>query len=490
MKETLAAMQNIGLDVPAAFRGLYTSEQITDWVRFGQVENVIGALDIQDGPLKACVDQGEAETFLVDSISDVVKGFVTNITFPISSSDMDDVNFLKEICGRLGESCLQHVARADMVILGAALGYDEASREQRQAAVKHMAELMQNSGYDGILKCLFAEAKWLSAIDWMKKQSEKDGQQANNTTMTHLKLCFDNLSQDTGDTQGTRDDFDKAFIDAMEVAIGPECEKKLLAECSVVLAGMAEVSKSSLVSWEARLRDICNAAKQVGDASMTAAVVDSLRELERSGVALSRKSAFDVEKVLDELSATTECLPTALCERAASVVKFSSKVKKWQSLVNAFIRVSSTLVLLEMTDAETKGEHMKQLAEDVAQAKDLFSQQEGVGEATHQAWQELQATCDCCELGKDIYVDKIGKFKQAAVDVVMLAGSITTPVTNDQLKDILVAVEALCQHLSLGGPRAQCLAVHNMPFLFLLRGSSQHGADHDAGLLMVVKSEV
>ncbi len=109
---------------------------------------------------------------------------------------------------------------------------------------------------------------------------------------------------------------------------------------------------------------------------------------------------------------------------------------------------------------------MKQLVEDVAQAKDLFSQQEGLGEATHQAWQELQATCDCCELGKDIYVDKIGKFKQAAVDVVMLAGSITTPVTNDQLKDILVAVEALCQHLSLGGPRAQCLAVHNMPFYF------------------------
>jgi hypothetical protein len=124
------------------------------------------------------------------------------------------------------------------------------------------------------------------------------------------------------------------------------------------------------------------------------------------------------------------------------VVKFSSKVKKWQSLVNAFITVGSTLVLLETTSAESQGDRMKQLAVDVAQAKDLFSQQEGLGEATHKAWQELQATCDCCEVGKDIYVDKIGKFKQAAVDVVMLAGSIRTPVTNDQLKDILAAVEA------------------------------------------------
>jgi hypothetical protein len=442
MKDTLAAMQNIGLDVPAAFRGLYTSEQITDWVRFGQVENVIGALDIQDGPLKACVDQGEAETFLVDSISDVVKGFVTNIPIPISSSDMDDINFLKEISGRLGESCLQQVARSDMFILGAALGYAEASRERRQAAIKHMAELMQNSEYDGILKCLFVEAKWSSIIGWMKEQTETEGQQANNTTMTHLKLCFDNLTQETGATQGTRDDFDKAFEDAMEVAIGPECEKKLLAECSVVLAGMAEVSKSSLVSWEARLQDVCIAAKQAGDVAMTAAVDDSLRELERSGVALSRKSAFDVEKVLDELNATAECLPTALCERAASVVKFSSKVKKWQNLESAFITVGSTLVLLEMTSAENKGEHMKQLVEDVAQAKDLFSQQEGLGEATHQAWQELQATCDCCEVGKDIYVDKIGKFKQAAVDVVLLSGNLTISVTNDQLKDILAGVEA------------------------------------------------
>jgi hypothetical protein len=95
-----------------------------------------------------------------------------------------------------------------------------------------------------------------------------------------------------------------------------------------------------------------------------------------------------------------------------------------------------------MTSAENKGDHMKQLVEDVAQAKDLFSQQEGLGEATHQAWQELQATCDCCEVGKDIYVDKIGKFKQAAVDVVLLAGNITIPVTNDQLKDILAGVEA------------------------------------------------
>jgi hypothetical protein len=217
-----------------------------------------------------------------------VKGFATNISIPISSSDMDDVNFLKEISGRLGESCLQDVARSDMMILGAALGYAEASREQRQAAVMHMAELMQNSRYDGILKCLFAEAKWSSVIDWMKEQTEKEGQQANNTTTTHLKLCFDNLSQETGATQGARDDFDNAFADAMEVAIGPECEKKLLAECSVVLAGMAEVSKSSLVSWEAHLRDVCDAAKPAGDVSMTAAVVDSLRELDRYGVALSR----------------------------------------------------------------------------------------------------------------------------------------------------------------------------------------------------------
>ena len=64
MQEVIEAMSNMGMDVPLAFRGMFGYEQILDYERFGQIDDIVKAMDVGSGVLKGCVFGGGVTAFL------------------------------------------------------------------------------------------------------------------------------------------------------------------------------------------------------------------------------------------------------------------------------------------------------------------------------------------------------------------------------------------------------------------------------------------
>ena len=66
MKECIDAFVGSGMDFPVGLHGYYMVEQITDYMRLSQMDDIVEACHPTDGILKGCAPDREAQDFIID----------------------------------------------------------------------------------------------------------------------------------------------------------------------------------------------------------------------------------------------------------------------------------------------------------------------------------------------------------------------------------------------------------------------------------------
>ena len=152
MKECIDALVGSGMDFPVGMRGYYMVEQITDYMRLNQMDDIVEACHPTDGILKGCVPDREAQDFIIDLMGSLLKDIVATMASPMSDDDKQKLAFAGALSSKLDASGHLSLAAADLQTFADAFRVGDLDFDRRQGALQRLGELAADDDYAGFLK--------------------------------------------------------------------------------------------------------------------------------------------------------------------------------------------------------------------------------------------------------------------------------------------------------------------------------------------------
>lgn len=422
MKEVMEAMLNMGMDVPVLFRGMYAYEQILDYVRFGQVDEIVGALDLNTGVLKGCVMATEAQAFFVDVLATALQTIVSGSGEATTNGedDLAKLKFIAQLAFAASLVPIMSSAASDLQTLHTALGGEGISIDDQTAAMASLDELKGQAGYSGVLKTAFVDKRWSGLMSLARQSVSVIFKNASEALCTKLQDALHQLvNTDTG-TAAARQDFVAALLAALANMADPTNSKALPSTLSKVLAGLLVAVKAGASKWESLLQKACLSAAGAQKTEDQHAIEEhktEMQELQASAVNLADKTIFDIDSVLADAGTavgTSVVLSETVSAQVSELKQAGDVLSKLKVVTDSVFSMASALQKVVGADDTVKATVVQRIIVQLSEAKTIMmSAGKDFSPELSASWQELEASCDCKAAGENIYTAQVSAFKTA-----------------------------------------------------------------------------